>query len=121
DELDDDVRAVMDKSIEALKSEGAEFVEVSLPHSKHAVSVYYMIATSEASSNLARYDGVRFGHRADFSHNPPKDLVDFYSRNRSEGFGPEVKRRVMLGTYALSSGYYEAYYNKACQVRRKIS
>lgn len=121
DEVDEDVRAVMDKSIQALKSEGAEIVEVTLPHSKYSVSVYYMVATSEASSNLARYDGVRYGHRSDFSREPAKDLVDFYSRNRSEGFGAEVKRRIMLGTYALSSGYYDAFYNKACQVRRKIT
>src|SRR5690606_25864415 len=74
----------------------------------------------EASSNLARYDGVRFGYRSNFAASPPEDLEDFYSRNRGEGFGPEVKRRIVMGTYALSSGYYDAYYRKACQVRRLL-
>lgn len=120
-ELSEGVRAVLDQTIEALKKEGAELVEVSLPRSEHAVSVYYMVATSEASSNLSRFDGVRFGHRADFTEKPPEDLVDFYSRNRSEAFGMEVKRRIMLGTFALSSGYYDAYYHKACLVRRAIA
>jgi aspartyl-tRNA(Asn)/glutamyl-tRNA(Gln) amidotransferase subunit A len=78
------------------------------------------VATCEASSNLARYDGVRFGHRADFSTDRPKDIEEFYSRTRGEGFGSEVKRRIMLGTFALSSGYYDAYYKKACQVRRLL-
>jgi aspartyl-tRNA(Asn)/glutamyl-tRNA(Gln) amidotransferase subunit A len=85
-----------------------------------AVPIYYLVATSEASSNLARYDGVRFGHRADFSKHPAEDLAEFYCRTRGEGFGSEVKRRIILGTYALSSGYYDAYYKKAGQVRRLL-
>jgi aspartyl-tRNA(Asn)/glutamyl-tRNA(Gln) amidotransferase subunit A len=120
EKLDADVTRVTQEAIEALKKRGAEMVEVSLPLVKHAVPIYYLIATSEASSNLARYDGVRFGHRADFSKTQAKDLVEFYSMSRGEGFGPEVKRRIMLGTYALSSGYYDAYYNKAGQVRRLL-
>lgn len=118
--IDGDVAKVTQNAIDALKSRGAELVEVSLPLVKHAVPIYYLIATSEASSNLARYDGVRYGHRSDFSHHPAKNLEEFYSLNRGEGFGPEVKRRIMLGTYALSSGYYDAYYQKACQVRRLL-
>jgi aspartyl-tRNA(Asn)/glutamyl-tRNA(Gln) amidotransferase subunit A len=115
DKVDKDTMAVINRAIDTLKKQGAEIVEVSIPMIHHAVSIYYLIATSEASSNLARYDGVRFGHR---SAQSPKDLEDFYSNNRAEGFGAEVKRRIMLGTYALSSGYYDAYYQKACQVRR---
>lgn len=103
-----------------LEEAGAEFVEVSVPLTDMSVPAYYMVATSEASSNLARYDGVRYGYRADFSEHPSKDLVDFYSRTRGEGFGSEVKRRLMLGTYALSSGYYDAYYRKAGQIRRMM-
>src|SRR6201999_540017 len=99
---------------------GAETVEVSLPLTEMAVPIYYLVATSEASSNLARYDGVRFGHRADFSKKPAEDLAEFYCRTRGEGFGSEVKRRIVLGTYALSSGYYHAFYRKACQVRRLL-
>lgn len=117
-DIEPEVQKVVDEAISTLKREGAEVVEVSLPLSEHAVSVYYMVATSEASSNLARYDGVRFGHRANFKELPASDLLDFYSRSRAEGFGPEVKRRIMLGTYALSSGYYDAFYKKASQVRR---
>jgi len=115
--LDSDVEASVEKAKSALKDLGCEFVEVSLPYTKYAVPIYYIIATSEASSNLARYDGVRFGHRSNFSEEPAKDLEDFYCRNRGEGLGPEVKRRITLGTFTLSSGYYDAYYNKACQVR----
>jgi aspartyl-tRNA(Asn)/glutamyl-tRNA(Gln) amidotransferase subunit A len=118
--LHPDVARLTKAAVEAIKAQGAEVIEVSLPLVKHAVPVYYLIATSEASSNLARYDGVRYGHRADFTKAPVKDLEDFYSANRGEGFGTEVKRRIMLGTYALSSGYYDAYYNKAGQVRRMI-
>lgn len=118
--LDPDVQKVVDNAIAALKTRGAEFVEVSLPLVQHAVSIYYLVATSEASSNLARYDGVRFGYRSNFSELPPKDLEEFYSRNRGEAFGAEVKRRIMLGTYALSSGYYDAFYQKASQVRRLL-
>jgi aspartyl-tRNA(Asn)/glutamyl-tRNA(Gln) amidotransferase subunit A len=118
--LHPDVEKTTRKTIEALKARGAQMVDVSLSLVKHAVPVYYLVATSEASSNLARYDGVRYGYRADFSRHPAKDLEEFYSRSRGEGFGAETKRRIMLGTYALSSGYYDAYYNKAGQVRRMI-
>ena len=118
DQLTPETRSVVDKAIAAVKAAGAETIEVSLPLTDMAVSIYYLVATSEASSNLARYDGVRFGHRADFSAKPAEDLGEFYCRTRGEGFGSEVKRRIILGTYALSSGYYDAYYKKACQVRR---
>lgn len=118
--LEADVERVSREAVKALESQGAEVVEVSLPLVRHAVPVYYLIATSEASSNLARYDGIRFGHRADFSAQPPENLEEFYSHTRAEGFGEEVKRRIMLGTHALSTGYYDAYYLKACQVRRLI-
>lgn len=118
EKIDSDVSAATEQAIAALKSRGAIFVEVNLPLVKYAVSIYYLVATSEASSNLARYDGIRYGYRS--TATPPKDLEDFYSRNRGEAFGPEVKRRIMLGTYALSSGYYDAYYQKAGQVRRLL-
>jgi aspartyl-tRNA(Asn)/glutamyl-tRNA(Gln) amidotransferase subunit A len=118
DLLTPETRQAVDRAIEVVKAAGAETVEVSLPLTDMAVSIYYLVATSEASSNLARYDGVRFGHRADFSQKPAEDLAEFYCRTRGEGFGREVKRRIILGTYALSSGYYDAYYRKACQVRR---
>jgi aspartyl-tRNA(Asn)/glutamyl-tRNA(Gln) amidotransferase subunit A len=95
---------------------GATWEEVSLPHTDYAVATYYLLASSEASSNLARYDGVRYGVRTEHADN----LLDMYRRTRSEGFGSEVKRRIMLGTYALSSGYYDAYYLKAQQVRTLI-
>lgn len=120
DSITEDTKKVVENAIEIIKKKGAEIVEVSLPLVKHAVPVYYLIATSEASSNLSRYDGVRFGFRSDFSKEPAESLAEFYSRTRGEGFGPEVKRRVILGTYCLSSGYYDAYYKKACQVRRLI-
>ena len=118
--LEDEVKEAVEKTIEWVKAAGATTVEVSLPNTELSVPVYYLVATSEASSNLSRYDGVRFGSRADFEAKPPADLADFYSRNRGEGFSAEVKRRIMLGTYALSSGYYDAYYKKACQVRRLL-
>lgn len=114
--LDPDVQKAMDAAIETFRRLGAEFVDVSLPHTDFAVATYYLIATAEASSNLARYDGVRFGHRAE----EVSGLLDMYTRSRSEGFGAEVKRRIMLGTYALSSGYYDAYYVKAQKVRTLI-
>jgi aspartyl-tRNA(Asn)/glutamyl-tRNA(Gln) amidotransferase subunit A len=95
---------------------GATVKEISLPHTGYAVATYYVICTAEASSNLARYDGVKYGFRAPGS----KELMEMYQETRSEGFGPEVKRRIMLGTYVLSSGYYEAYYRKASQVRTLI-
>jgi len=114
--LDRDVQAAMDRAIETYRRLGAEFVEISLPHTDYAVATYYLIATAEASSNLARYDGVRFGHRSEQA----EGLIDMMTRSRSEGFGAEVKRRIMLGTYALSSGYYDAYYVKAQKVRTLI-
>jgi aspartyl-tRNA(Asn)/glutamyl-tRNA(Gln) amidotransferase subunit A len=120
EKIDPDTSAVVQNAIEIVKKRGAKIVEVSLPMAKHAVPIYYLIATSEASSNLARYDGVRFGHRADYSKRQAKNIEEFYSITRGEGFGTEVKRRIMLGTYALSSGYYDAYYQKACQVRRLL-
>ncbi len=119
-ELQPDIMKAYLLAIEELKNAGAEFVEVSIPLTEFAVSMYYLIAASEASSNLARYDGVRYGHRAEFNDLSKMSLEDFYSQSRGEGFGKEVKRRIMLGTYCLSSGYYEAYYNKACQVRRLL-
>jgi aspartyl-tRNA(Asn)/glutamyl-tRNA(Gln) amidotransferase subunit A len=103
-------------AIEVYKSMGATIVEVDLPHTEYGIPVYYIVATAEASSNLARYDGVHYGHRTA----NPKDLYDLYAASRAEGFGDEVKRRIMLGTYALCSGYYDAYYNRALKVRRLI-
>jgi aspartyl-tRNA(Asn)/glutamyl-tRNA(Gln) amidotransferase subunit A len=114
--LDPDVKSAMERAIETYRGLGAEFVDISLPHTDYAVATYYLIATAEASSNLARYDGVRFGHRTA----EPGNLMETYSRSRAEGFGAEVKRRIMLGTYALSSGYYDAYYLKAQKVRTLI-
>ena len=114
--LDADVADAVRGAIESYRERGAEIVDVTLPHSKYSVATYYLIAPSEASSNLARYDGVHYGHRAErFS-----SLEEMYERTRGEGFGDEVKRRIMLGAYALSSGYYDAYYLKAMQVRRLI-
>lgn len=110
-----EVAAAIQKAVEQLKAMGAEVKEVSLPHTEYALPAYYLIAPAEASSNLARYDGVGFGHRAEGS-----DIIEMYKKSRSEGFGPEVKRRIMLGTYALSSGYYDAYYLKALQVRTLV-
>ncbi|MGM0416376.1 MAG: Asp-tRNA(Asn)/Glu-tRNA(Gln) amidotransferase subunit GatA [Thermodesulfobacteriota bacterium] len=114
--LDPEVKQAVEQAVERYRELGAEIVEVSLPHTRYAVSCYYLIATAEASSNLARYDGVRFGERVD----PGKGLIDMYTATRSQGFGDEVKRRIMLGTYALSSGYYDAYYLKAQKVRTLI-
>jgi aspartyl-tRNA(Asn)/glutamyl-tRNA(Gln) amidotransferase subunit A len=114
--LDADVRAVMETAIEQYKSLGATVKEISLPNSGLSVPVYYVVAPAECSSNLSRMDGVRFGHRCE----SPKDLDDLYTRSRGEGFGAEVKRRIMIGTYALSAGYYDAYYLKAQQIRRLI-
>jgi aspartyl-tRNA(Asn)/glutamyl-tRNA(Gln) amidotransferase subunit A len=111
--LDDDVRTAVEASIENFRSLGAEIVDVELPHAKYGIAVYYILATAEASSNLARYDGVRYGFRAEDAH----ELRKMYFKTREEGFGPEVKRRIMLGTYVLSSGYYDAYYAKAQKVR----
>jgi len=114
--LDDEVRDAVEKAIEAYRDLGAEIVDIDLPHAKYAIAVYYIIATAEASSNLARYDGVRYGFRAE---NAPA-LREMYRKTRDEGFGAEVKRRIMLGTYVLSAGYYDAYYLKAQQVRALI-
>jgi aspartyl-tRNA(Asn)/glutamyl-tRNA(Gln) amidotransferase subunit A len=114
--LDPDVEQAVLAAIEELKSLGGEIKEIQLPTTDAAVAVYYVLATAEASSNLARYDGVKFGLRA----KETKDLLELYMKTRQEGFGPEVKRRIMLGTYALSSGYYDAYYGKAQAVRTLI-
>jgi aspartyl-tRNA(Asn)/glutamyl-tRNA(Gln) amidotransferase subunit A len=111
------VLAAFDASLARARELGAEVRAVQLPHAPHALSAYYVLAPAEASSNLARFDGVRYGLRAVGS----EDLLDMYTRTRHDGFGPEVKRRIMLGTYALSSGYYDAYYGRAQRVRTKIS
>ncbi len=115
--LDPDVTKAVEAAIGEYKKLGAEVVEISLPNTGLAVPTYYVVAPAECSSNLSRMDGVRFGHRCD----DPKDLEDLYKRSRGEGFGPEVKRRIMVGTYALSSGYYDAYYLKAQQLRHLIA
>jgi aspartyl-tRNA(Asn)/glutamyl-tRNA(Gln) amidotransferase subunit A len=114
--IDADVRAKVEEAVNAYRELGAEIVDVELPHAKYSIAVYYILATAEASSNLARYDGVRYGFRAE----DPEDLREMYRRTREEGFGVEVKRRIMLGTYVLSSGYYDAYYLKAQKVRTLI-
>ena len=111
-----EVRSTVESAIDRLESLGAEAVEISLPNTDYAVAAYYIIATAEASTNLARFDGVRYGHRAAAS----EDLLDHYKRTRAEGFGDEVKRRILLGTYVLSSGYYDAYYLRAQKVRTLI-
>jgi len=111
--LDSEVREAIEKAIKAYNDLGAEIVDIDLPHANYAIAVYYIIATAEASSNLARYDGVRYGFRAEEA----PALRDMYRKTRDEGFGPEVKRRIMLGTYVLSAGYYDAYYLKAQKVR----
>jgi aspartyl-tRNA(Asn)/glutamyl-tRNA(Gln) amidotransferase subunit A len=114
--MDPQVEARVRAAIEVYRGLGAEIVEVSLPHTKYAVADYYIIATAEASANLARFDGVRYGQRA----SAPRDLADHYGRTRGEGFGKEVKRRIILGTYVLSSGYYDAFYLRAQKVRTLI-
>ena len=114
--LDPEVESAVSGAVDVYRSLGAEIREITLPHSKYAVAVYYLIAPSEASSNLARYDGVHYGFRAETFDN----MIDMYAATRGEGFGDEVKRRIMLGTYALSAGYYDAYYLKALKVRRLI-
>lgn len=113
--LNDEIAACWDKGIEILKQAGAEIVNISLPHTKYALAAYYIIAPAEASSNLARYDGLRYGLRVNGDH-----LDNMYINSRTEGFGTEVKRRIMIGTYVLSAGYYDAYYLKAQKVRRLI-
>lgn len=115
-DLDGRIGDVVNNSIEQLKQLGATFVDISLPSLPHAVPAYYVIASAEASTNLARFDGVRFGHRCE----NPQNLEDLYLRSRDEAFGKEVKRRIMIGTYALSTGYYDAYYLKAQKIRRLI-
>ncbi|MGQ0627836.1 MAG: Asp-tRNA(Asn)/Glu-tRNA(Gln) amidotransferase subunit GatA [Phycisphaerales bacterium] len=112
------VSATLHAACAALQGLGATIVDVDLPHADHAIAAYYLIATAEASSNLARFDGVRYGHRAELP--PGSSLVDLYCRSRSEGFGPEVRKRILLGTHALSSGYYDAYYLRAQKVRRLV-
>jgi len=115
--LNAEVGKILETAIKELEQAGASLHEIDLPHTHLSVPVYYIIAPAECSSNLSRYDGVRFGHRCD----NPQDLIDLYKRSRAEGFGAEVKRRIMIGTYALSAGYYDAYYLKAQQIRRLIS
>ncbi len=114
--LDAEVGAAVDTAVRELEKLGASVREISLPHSHLAVPAYYVIAPAECSSNLSRFDGVRFGYRCE----EPRDLEDLYKRSRGEGFGPEVKRRIMIGTYALSAGYYDAYYLQAQKIRRLI-
>ena len=114
--LDPDVETAVRNALQTFENNGAALIDLSLPHLKYAIAAYYLIATAEASSNLSRYDGVHYGYRT--AH--PKDYIDVYSSSRAEGFGDEVKRRIMLGTYALSAGYYDAYYLKALKVRNLI-
>ncbi len=114
--LDPEIGAAVEKAIAFYKAQGCEIKEVSLPHTRYCLDTYYIIATAEASSNLARYDGIRYGHRSKNA----KDIVDLYFQSRAEGFGAEVKRRIILGTYVLSSGYYDAYYLRAQKVRTLI-
>jgi aspartyl-tRNA(Asn)/glutamyl-tRNA(Gln) amidotransferase subunit A len=115
--LDKEVRSAIEAAIQKLAKQGCEIVEVSLPHTKYAIPAYYIVATAEASSNLARFDGVRYGYRA----KDARTLSEMYRRTRDQGFGAEVKRRIMLGTYALSAGYYDAYYLKAQRVRTLLT
>ncbi len=117
DALGSEVRTLVEKATKVLEEQGAEIVEVSLPHTEYAVSVYYIVAPAEASANLARFDGVRYG----FRHPDAKNVTEMYVKSKSEGFGEEVQRRIMLGTYVLSSGYYDAYYLKAQKVRTLIT
>ena len=114
--IDPQVKTAINAAVKQMNSLGAEIVDVSLPHTDYAVAVYYILATAEASANLARFDGVRYGYRAE----NPEDMLDLYGRTRKDGFGPEVKRRIILGTYVLSSGYYDAYYLRAQKVRELI-
>ena len=114
--VDPEVKRITDEAIKSCEAAGAELVEVSLPHTDFAMAVYYIVAPAEASANLARFDGVRYGHRSERSD----DVFNLYARSRAEGFGPEVKRRIIMGTYVLSSGYYDAYYGRASKVRTLI-
>ena len=115
--LSEDVQKAIEKAIEDYKKLGCEIVEISLPKLKYSIGIYYILATAECSSNLARFDGVKYGYRTPDA----KNLLEMYTKTRAEGFGPEVKRRIMLGTYALSSGYYDAYYKKAQQMRALVT
>ena len=114
--IEEGVLKTFRESLDLARDLGAEIVDITLPHAPHALAAYYLIAPAEASANLARYDGVRYGLRE-----PADDLLSMYTHTRAKGFGAEVKRRIMLGTYALSSGYYDAYYGKAQKVRTKIA
>ncbi|MGL6120707.1 MAG: amidase family protein, partial [Fusobacteriaceae bacterium] len=114
--LNPKIKAIIEGVMEKLKGLGAELVPISLPHTKYAVSTYYVIAPAEASSNLARFDGIRYGHRTKEATN----IEELYNKSRSEGFGDEVKRRIMMGTYVLSAGFFDAYFKKAQKVRRLI-
>ena len=118
DGMPDEIEALWKQGTEMLRDAGAEIVDISLPHTKYALPAYYVIAPAEASSNLARYDGVRYGHRAKLG--PGEGIVQMYEKTRAEGFGKEVQRRVMVGTYVLSAGFYDAYYNRARKVRAMI-
>jgi aspartyl-tRNA(Asn)/glutamyl-tRNA(Gln) amidotransferase subunit A len=118
DGMPDEIEALWADGRGMLEAAGAKIVDISLPHTKYALPAYYVIAPAEASSNLARYDGVRFGHRAKLSQGD--GIVEMYEKTRAEGFGAEVKRRVMVGTYVLSAGFYDAYYNRARKVRALI-
>src|SRR5205814_3561229 len=113
--LDPEVKEAVDVAVKQLEELGAEIVEVSLPHTEYAIATYYIIAPAEASANLARFDGIRYGLRVEGA-----DPTDLYCKTRGAGFGPEVKRRIILGTYVLSSGYYDAYYSRAQKVRTLI-
>ena len=115
DGMPEEIEALWQKGIAWMKDAGAEIVDISLPHTKYALPAYYIVAPAEASSNLARYDGVRYGLRV-----PGKDIIDMYEKTRAAGFGREVKRRIMIGTYVLSAGYYDAYYLQAQKVRNLI-
>lgn len=117
DQVDSSVLSAQETVLKILKDKGCKLIKKKCPFLDYGISVYYLISTSEASSNLARYDGVRYGHRSSKS---AKDLLEFYAFNRSEAFGPEVRRRIIMGTFCLSSGYYEEYFHKACQVRHLI-
>jgi aspartyl-tRNA(Asn)/glutamyl-tRNA(Gln) amidotransferase subunit A len=112
-----EIDALWSEGAEWLKAQGAEIVEVSLPHTKYALPTYYIVAPAEASSNLSRYDGVRYGHRA----RGADDIFELYEKSRAEGFGPEVRRRILIGTYVLSAGYYDAYYARAQKLRTLIA
>jgi aspartyl-tRNA(Asn)/glutamyl-tRNA(Gln) amidotransferase subunit A len=115
--MDPEVKTAVDAAVKQYQDLGANIVEISLPHTEYGIAAYYVIAPCEASSNLARYDGVHFGHR---TREPVKDIIELFSKSRAEGFGDEVQRRIMIGTYALSSGYYDAYYLRALKVRAMI-